>query len=133
MRPPEAVRCIHTVCTEGTERQTPSSTGSQGRLGAYRFRTRVNVTVECRRLRGVNAASRSHVSDFLFDPDFGAPGRIRTADHCVRSAVLYPAELRAQPLRSLPGSLPHRTPTVTLSPAPGFGSPLSRGFAALES
>ena len=27
---------------------------------------------------------------------FGAPGRIRTADHCVRSAVLYPAELRAR-------------------------------------
>ncbi len=26
----------------------------------------------------------------------GAPGRIRTADHCVRSAVLYPAELRAR-------------------------------------
>ena len=35
----------------------------------------------------------------------GAPGRIRTADHCVRSAVLYPAELRAQPRRSLPGPL----------------------------
>ena len=28
--------------------------------------------------------------------EFGAPGRIRTADHCVRSAVLYPAELRAR-------------------------------------
>ncbi len=27
---------------------------------------------------------------------FGAPGRIRTADHRVRSAVLYPAELRAR-------------------------------------
>ena len=26
----------------------------------------------------------------------GAPGRIRTADHRVRSAVLYPAELRAR-------------------------------------
>ena len=25
-----------------------------------------------------------------------APGRIRTADHLVRSQVLYPAELRAQ-------------------------------------
>jgi hypothetical protein len=30
----------------------------------------------------------------------GAPGRIRTADHLVRSQVLYPAELRA-PARSL--------------------------------
>ena len=29
-----------------------------------------------------------------------APGRIRTADHLVRSQVLYPAELRA-PARSL--------------------------------
>ena len=28
--------------------------------------------------------------------EIGAPGRIRTADHCVRSAVLYPAELRAR-------------------------------------
>ena len=37
--------------------------------------------------------------------EIGAPGRIRTADHCVRSAVLYPAELRAQPRRSLPGPL----------------------------
>jgi hypothetical protein len=30
----------------------------------------------------------------------GAPGRIRTADHLVRSQVLYPAELRA-PARSV--------------------------------
>jgi hypothetical protein len=28
--------------------------------------------------------------------DLSAPGRIRTADHLVRSQVLYPAELRAQ-------------------------------------
>ena len=27
---------------------------------------------------------------------YGAPGRIRTADHLVRSQVLYPAELRAR-------------------------------------
>jgi hypothetical protein len=26
----------------------------------------------------------------------GAPGEIRTPDHCVRSAVLYPTELRAR-------------------------------------
>lgn len=26
---------------------------------------------------------------------YGAPGRIRTSDHLVRSQVLYPAELRA--------------------------------------
>src|SRR5208282_1694365 len=29
-----------------------------------------------------------------------APGRIRTADHLVRSQVLYPAELRAQARKS---------------------------------
>jgi hypothetical protein len=38
-----------------------------------------------------------------------APGRIRTADHLVRSQVLYPAELRAQPQGSLPGSPLRRT------------------------
>ena len=32
----------------------------------------------------------------------GAPGEIRTPDHCVRSAVLYPAELRALGRCSLP-------------------------------
>ena len=42
-----------------------------------------------------------------------APGRIRTADHCVRSAVLYPTELRAQCnieiLKSCAGSNPAPT------------------------
>jgi hypothetical protein len=41
-----------------------------------------------------------HNDRFAVYQNFGAPGRIRTADHCVRSAVLYPAELRA-PARSL--------------------------------
>ena len=36
---------------------------------------------------------------------YGAPGRIRTSDHLVRSQVLYPAELRA---RSCALSLTHR-------------------------
>ena len=42
-------------------------------------------------------AWRCYLTDRKF---FGAPGRIRTADHLVRSQVLYPAELRA-PARSL--------------------------------
>ena len=35
----------------------------------------------------------------------GAPGRIRTADHLVRSQVLYPAELRARGKRILAAKL----------------------------
>jgi hypothetical protein len=38
-----------------------------------------------------------------------APGRIRTADHLVRSQVLYPAELRAQ-ARSLAAAAPFGNP-----------------------
>ncbi len=32
--------------------------------------------------------------------EYGAPGRIRTSDHLVRSQVLYPAELRAHRLKA---------------------------------
>ena len=32
----------------------------------------------------------------IFNRLFGAPGGIRTPDHCLRRAVLYPAELRAR-------------------------------------
>lgn len=42
------------------------------------------------------------VGFFIFGPlgnnldgESGAPGRIRTTDHLIRSQVLYPAELRA--------------------------------------
>ena len=45
-----------------------------------------------------------------------APGRIRTADHLVRSQVLYPAELRA-PARSL--ALPEQLGNLSDSPQPG--------------
>src|ERR1700723_1614330 len=48
--------------------------------------------------RRLNGTPRKNVaSNFLI---LSAPGRIRTADHLVRSQVLYPAELRA-PARSL--------------------------------
>jgi hypothetical protein len=45
----------------------------------------------------------------------GAPGEIRTPDHSVRSRVLYPTELRAQPARSLP--TPGGQRTTTTAPA----------------
>jgi hypothetical protein len=45
-------------------------------------------------LRGVLA------SDTL---GIGAPGGIRTPDHCLRRAVLYPAELRARVCRHFGG------------------------------
>jgi hypothetical protein len=62
--------------------------------------------------------------DLKISVEFGAPGRIRTADHCVRSAVLYPAELRA-PARSLAlmgpiGNLPRAETTYQRSPPPAM-------------
>jgi hypothetical protein len=43
--------------------------------------------------RSVTKKSPRQAGIFLV---IGAPGRIRTADHLVRSQVLYPAELRAR-------------------------------------
>ena len=72
-----------------------------------------NPLVVCRRFEShahIQPVTDGGIRNFL---RMSAPGRIRTADHRVRSAVLYPAELRAQLRRSLPGPHRHCTPRST--------------------
>ena len=68
-----------------------SSTAATRRWRATKSRPRCSCT-SCTRWRARRNSGESRI---------GAPGRIRTADHLVRSQVLYPAELRARGRRIL--------------------------------
>jgi hypothetical protein len=51
-------------------------------------------------------AAELHPAQYLLEPSYpqrkyGAPGRNRTANLCVRSATLYPIELRARTVKIL--------------------------------
>ena len=50
---------------------------------------------------GFNVRLANCVNDVNNDVRNGTPGKIRTCDPLIRSQILYPAELRVHPVKSL--------------------------------
>ena len=73
-------RCVKTMTQQGLR-----SRHSRGSIGGSRFNWG----------KGVHSVNMRTLSR-CFLCENGAPGRIRTSDHLVRSQVLYPTELRAR-------------------------------------